>query len=142
MITKVNVGLIGAGRIGRVHAENLAHRIPEVNRVVVANVFLEAAEKCVATYQISSAAQGPPTIFNDETIDVVVICSSTATHAQFITPATQAGKHIFCEKPTSYNLAKIDQALTAEYGPDWQIIPKLHQNLIQPRSFYRGSEWK
>ena len=45
MTGQVNVGVIGAGRIGRVHAENLAYRIPEANVVAVADVFVEAAEK-------------------------------------------------------------------------------------------------
>ena len=80
--------------------------------------------------------------FNDETIDAVVVCSSTKAPAQFSTPAAPTGKHIFGKKLLSYNLAKIDQALTAGSGPDWQFSPKLFQNLIQSRSFYRGSEWK
>jgi myo-inositol 2-dehydrogenase/D-chiro-inositol 1-dehydrogenase len=113
MTTQVNVGLIGAGRIGRVHAENLAFRIPEVNLIAVADVFLEAAEKCAADYQIPSVSQDPQTVFKDENIDAVIICSSTDTHAQFISDAAAAGKHVFCEKPIALDLATIDQALEA-----------------------------
>ncbi len=113
MTTQVNVGLIGAGRIGRVHAENLAFRIPEVNLVAVADVFLEAAEKCAADYQIPSVSQDPQTVFKDENIDAVIICSSTDTHAQFISDAAAAGKHVFCEKPIALDLDTIDQALEA-----------------------------
>ncbi|MEW5959490.1 MAG: inositol 2-dehydrogenase [Chloroflexota bacterium] len=111
MTTKVNVGLIGAGRIGRVHAENLAYRIPEVNLAAVADVFLEAAEKCAFDFQIPIATQDPRRIFEDKTIDAVVIGSSTNTHAQFISEAAKAGKHIFCEKPIALDLAVIDEAL-------------------------------
>ena len=113
MTTQVNVGLIGAGRIGRVHAENLAHRIPQVNLAAVADVFMEAAEKVAADYQIPSVSQYPQSIFDDDNIDAVIICSSTDTHAQFITEAAAAGKHIFCEKPIALDLVVIDAALKA-----------------------------
>jgi len=111
MTTKVNVGLIGAGRIGRVHAENLAYRIPEVNLVAVADVFLDAAQKCATDYQIPKVTQTPQEIFDDAAVDAVVICSSTDTHAQFIADAAKAGKHVFCEKPIALDLQKIDEAL-------------------------------
>ncbi len=111
MTTKINVGLLGAGRIGRVHAENLAYRIPEVNLAAVADVFLEAAENCAADYQIPTVTQNPQDIFDNDEIDAVIICSSTDTHAQFISDAANAGKHIFCEKPIALDLAVIDRAL-------------------------------
>jgi myo-inositol 2-dehydrogenase/D-chiro-inositol 1-dehydrogenase len=116
MPSKVNVGLIGAGRIGRVHAENLAYRIPGTTLASVADVVLEAAQKCAADFQIPSATHDPQTIIHDETIDAVVICSSTDTHPQFIADAANAGKHIFCEKPIALNLPVIDEALTAVEG--------------------------
>ncbi len=111
MTRTVNVGLIGAGRIGRVHAENLAYRIPEVTLSAVADVFIGAAEKLAADFQIPTATADAQTIFDDPQIDAVVICSSTDTHAQFISAAAGAGKHIFCEKPIALELATIDQAL-------------------------------
>ena len=52
-------------------------------------------------------------IFGDPTIEAVFICSSTATHADFIMRAAQTGKHIFCEKPIDTKLAKIEEALAA-----------------------------
>lgn len=113
MTDTVNVGLIGAGRIGRVHAENLAYRIPAANLVAVADVFFEAAEKCAADFQIPSALQDYRAILDNQTIEAVVICSSTDTHAQFISEAAAAGKHVFCEKPIALDLATIDQALQA-----------------------------
>lgn len=113
MTNKVNVGLIGAGRIGRVHAEILAYRIPEANLMAVSDIFLEAAENCAADFQIPSVFQDHRPILEDANIDAVVICSSTDTHAQFISEAAAAGKHIFCEKPIAHDLKKIDQALEA-----------------------------
>lgn len=113
MTAKINVGIIGAGRIGRVHAENLAYRIPEARILAVSDVFLEAAEKCAADYQIPAAFKDHRAILENKDIEVVVICSSTDTHAQFISEAAAAGKHIFCEKPIALDLAKIDEALAA-----------------------------
>lgn len=113
MTTQVNVGLIGAGRIGRVHAESLAYRVPQAKLLAVSDVFLEAAEKCAADFQIPVAVQDHRVILDDKAIEAVVICSSTDTHAQFISETAQAGKHILCEKPIALDLAKIDQALTA-----------------------------
>ncbi len=113
MTTPVNVGLIGAGRIGRVHAETLSYRIPAAKLVSVADVYVESAQKCAADYQIPSYTTNPQEIFTNNQIDVVVICSSTDTHAKFISDAAQAGKHIFCEKPIALDLAEIDRALEA-----------------------------
>jgi myo-inositol 2-dehydrogenase/D-chiro-inositol 1-dehydrogenase len=109
----VNIGLIGAGRIGKMHAEHLAFRVPDANLIAVADVFVEAAEKCAANCQIPSAFQDYHRILDDPDIDAVVICSSTDTHAQIIEEAAAAGKHIFCEKPIDHNLARIDRALAA-----------------------------
>lgn len=113
MTRQVNVGIIGAGRIGRVHAENLAYRIPEVKVLAVADVFVEAAKKCAADLGIPSALQDHRAILENDQIEAVVICSSTDTHAQFIEEAAAAGKHIFCEKPIDYDLKRIDRALEA-----------------------------
>ena len=111
MSQKINVGLIGAGRIGRVHAENLAYRLPEVNLVAVTDVFLEAAQKCAADFQIPVVAKDHRAILDNDDIEAVIICSSTDTHAPFIAEAAAAGKHVFCEKPIALDLKAIDQAL-------------------------------
>ncbi len=113
MTDPVNVGLVGAGRIGRVHAENLAYQIPAVSLAAVVDVVRVAAEECAAEFDIPSVSEDPQTIFEDENIDAVIICSSTDTHAQLISKAAAAGKHIFCEKPIALGLAEIDQALEA-----------------------------
>ena len=113
MTRQVNVGIIGAGRIGRVHAENLAYRIPEVKVVAIADIFVEAAEQCAADYGIPSAYGDHRAIMENDEIEAVVICSSTDTHSQFIKEAAAAGKHIFCEKPIDFDLDRIDRALEA-----------------------------
>jgi myo-inositol 2-dehydrogenase/D-chiro-inositol 1-dehydrogenase len=108
---KINVGLIGAGRIGRVHAENLVYRVPQANLGAVSDVFVEAAETLAAELGIAAVHQDPRRILEDKAIDAVLICSSTDTHARLMEDAAKAGKQIFCEKPIALDLGEIDRAL-------------------------------
>lgn len=110
MVNKLNLGLIGAGRIGRVHAESI-YRIPNAQIVGVADVFVENAHQCAADFAIPAAHPDHRVLLDDPTIDAVVICSSTDTHPRLIVEAAEAGKHVFCEKPIALNLADIDRAL-------------------------------
>lgn len=123
MSRKINVGLIGAGRIGRLHAEHLAFRIPQARLLVVSDVVLEAAQKCAAACDVTTATQDHREVMESPDIEAVVICSSTDTHARMIEEAAAAGKHIFCEKPIDFDLARIDRALAAvkEAGVKLQI---------------------
>ena len=120
---KVNIGLIGAGRIGKLHTQHLAFRIPDANLLAVADLFVEGAEKCAADCRIPSAFKDYRRILDNSDIDAVVICTSTDTHAQIIEEAAAAGKHIFCEKPLDLDLARIDRVLAAvdEAGVKLQV---------------------
>ena len=111
--SKVNVGLTGAGRIGRLHAEHLAFRIPQAELLVVSDIVPEAAQRCAADFDVPTATQDHRVIMENSAIGAVVICSSTDTHAALIEEAAAAGKHIFCEKPIDFDLARIDRALAA-----------------------------
>jgi len=104
-------GVIGAGRIGKIHAENLATRIPGVQVAAIADVSLPVAEEVAGRLHIQTAFEDYHAILNDPAINAVAICSSTDTHAKIMTEAALAGKHIFCEKPIAYDLVKIDSAL-------------------------------
>ncbi len=109
----LNIGLIGAGRIGRLHAEHLAHRIPPARLMMVADTSADAARQCAEHYDVPRAVADYHEILRNVEIEAVVICSATNTHARIIEDAAQAGKHIFCEKPIDLSLAKIDRALGA-----------------------------
>ncbi len=113
MPTKINIGLIGAGRIGKLHAEHLSTRIADARLVAVADVAFQAAQECAARWHIPLAAQNYRTLLERDDIEAVVVCSSTDTHAQIIEEAAQAGKHVFCEKPIDFDLKRIDRALAA-----------------------------
>jgi myo-inositol 2-dehydrogenase/D-chiro-inositol 1-dehydrogenase len=115
MTTKNNLrfGVIGAGRIGKIHAENLVTRIPGVEVAAIADVDLKSAQELAVRLHVAVAVSDYHAILSDPTIDAVAICSFTDTHARIIVEAAQAGKHIFCEKPIDHDLAKIDAALEA-----------------------------
>lgn len=113
MTQKLNLGLIGAGRIGRVHAESITRRIPGATLLAVSDLFRESAESCAADFGIPHVYSDHHELLAHADIDAVVICSSTDTHTQFIIDAAQAGKHVFCEKPIALDLADIDRALGA-----------------------------
>ncbi len=112
-MTPIRVGVIGAGRIGRIHTENLVTRIPDVEVVAVADVRREAAQEVAARWHIPHALDDYHTLLSDPLVEAVVICSSTDTHTPIIQEAAAAGKHIFCEKPIDVDLDRIDAALAA-----------------------------
>lgn len=110
---RLRVGIIGVGRIGRMHAENLVYLVPEAEVIAVADIRRDVAERCAAALHIPKVYDDARWIFDDPSIEAVIICSSTDTHTTFIEQAAEAGKHIFCEKPIGLNLAAIDRALAA-----------------------------
>ncbi len=109
----LNIGLIGTGRIGKLHAEHIATRIPNACLKALTDVDRKSAETCAAALPGTQVLDSAQAIFAQDDINAVVICSSTDTHAQFIEEAAAAGKHIFCEKPIDHDLGKIDRALQA-----------------------------
>ncbi len=117
----LKIGLIGAGRIGSLHAEHITSRIPSTELVMVADAFEEAARKCAQRYGIPFATQDYHAILDNSDIEAVIICSSTDTHARIIEEAAQAGKHIFCEKPIALDLSSIDRALEAVERADVKL---------------------
>ena len=113
MKQEIQVGIIGAGRIGRLHAAHLMHRIEGTRLTAISDVRLEAAQECADQLGIPGVFQDHRRILDDPQVQAVVICSSTDTHASLIAEAAAAGKHIFCEKPIALELKRIDEALAA-----------------------------
>lgn len=109
----LNMGLIGAGRIGSLHAANLTTRIPQARLLMVADSVEDAARQCAERYAIPRSARDYRAILDNPEIEAIIICSSTDTHAHIIEEAAQAGKHIFCEKPIALELAAIDRSIKA-----------------------------
>lgn len=110
----IKVGVIGAGKIGRLHAENIVSSIPGVELKIVADIKIdEKITNWVRSLGINMLTDDAEKIFNDPEIEAVLICSSTDTHARYIIQAAKAGKHIFCEKPIDREIDEIKKALKA-----------------------------
>ena len=120
----MKVGIIGAGRIGKVHAKNISMFVPEMEIKTIADPFMnEQTEAFAKSCGIPNTTKDANDILNDPEIEAVLICSSTDTHSKYIIEAAHAGKHIFCEKPIDYDLEKVHAAINAakEAGVKLQI---------------------
>lgn len=110
---KLNVGIIGAGRIGQVHAKSITYHIPQAKIVAISDIYYEGAKRVAESLGIPNAYKDYHEILNNPEIDAVLICSSTDTHADIAVEAAEAGKHIFCEKPVDLTVAKIKKVIAA-----------------------------
>jgi myo-inositol 2-dehydrogenase/D-chiro-inositol 1-dehydrogenase len=104
----LEIAQFGAGRIGQIHASNIA-AMKDVRLRYVVDVNAEAAQKLAARYGAKVVTEGDA--FADRAVDAVLIASSTDTHARLAIAAARAGKAIFCEKPIDLSLAKVDSCL-------------------------------
>ena len=108
----ISLGIIGAGRIGKVHAQSIMNHITSVRLKTIADPFMnEETEASLRVLGVSDCTKDYKKILNDPEIDAVLICSSTNTHADISLEAIAAGKHVFCEKPVSQDIAKIRQVM-------------------------------
>jgi myo-inositol 2-dehydrogenase/D-chiro-inositol 1-dehydrogenase len=107
----VRVGVLGAGRIGRLHAELLARRVPGA---IVAAVY-DIAEPLMLELagELGVPAAGSVAEFLDGDLDAVAVCSSADTHVELMVAAARAGKAVFCEKPVSLDLEELERGLEA-----------------------------
>lgn len=105
----VNIGLIGTGRIGKVHAENIVHHIRDAHLTGVADVDMASAKETATRYNVQLVADDYREIVNNPGIQAIVICSATDTHAEIIHAAAAAGKHVFCEKPIDLDLQRVKE---------------------------------
>ncbi len=124
MIKKTVLGMIGAGKIGRVHGKSVMQRIPDATIKTIADPFLNDDMKAFSEeIGVPNITDNVDDIFNDKEIEAVLICSSTDTHSDLIVRAAKAGKNIFCEKPVDFDLNRIHETLNIvkENGVKFQI---------------------
>ncbi|MDO5049071.1 MAG: inositol 2-dehydrogenase [Actinomycetaceae bacterium] len=93
----IRFGIIGAGRIGQVHARSIFQH-PEAKLVAISDPVIEAAQKLADQYDAKAVTEAPD-IFNNEDIDAVIVCSPTPLHVTHISEGVKAGKAVLCEKP-------------------------------------------
>ena len=97
---QTTVGVIGAGRIGRMHTENLVHAVPEARVKSVASPTSTTSGRFRSAIPVRSIDNAA--VFEDPEIEAVVITASSDRHAELIEQAAAAGKHVFCEKPVAF----------------------------------------
>ena len=122
-MNKLNIGIIGAGRIGNVHAESITYHIPEAEVLMVPDVIEPNAKKLADRFGIPKYSADYMDIINDPAIDAVLVCSPTPTHADITIAALKAGKHVFCEKPVHTSIERIQEVakVAQETGKKLQI---------------------
>ncbi|MBU0473717.1 MAG: inositol 2-dehydrogenase [Bacteroidetes bacterium] len=107
----IKIGIIGAGRIGKVHAESIAYKLPQVKIKTIADINVDEAKLVAKQFNIPKYTIDYKEIINDSEIEAVIICSPTNTHSKIIIDAAKKGKHIFCEKPIDLTIEKISETL-------------------------------
>lgn len=121
----INIGIIGAGRIGKVHLQSITYHVKNACVKAVADPFMsEETEDFVRSMGVPKISKDYREIIADPEIDAVLVCSSTDTHASISIEAIEAGKHAFCEKPVDHALDRIravEQALAAHPGCRFQV---------------------
>lgn len=108
----VNIGVLGVGRIGHMHATIIARDIPGARLASVYDIATDHAANVAAELD-TTAARSPEEMFQDPSVDAVAICSSTDTHIDLLVAAAEAGKAVFIEKPLSLDLADVDRGVAA-----------------------------
>ena len=111
---RFQIGIIGAGRIGRVHAENIAKFVPQMEIKTVADPYMSPeAEEFLRGLRIPNLSRDAEDILQDPEIRAVIVCSPTDWHAEYVIRAAKAGKHVFVEKPIDYRLERVHEAIDA-----------------------------
>jgi myo-inositol 2-dehydrogenase/D-chiro-inositol 1-dehydrogenase len=102
---RLRIGIAGLGRLGRHHAENLSQRIPRAELVAACSPVAEERDWAKATLGVPRVSTKFEELLADRDVQAVFIVTPTALHPAQIIAALQAGKHVFCEKPLSLELA-------------------------------------
>lgn len=104
---QLNIGIIGAGRIGSLHAKSITYNVPSAKVLGITDVKKEGLAELAAMLGIKKIYADYKEMLADKEIDAVLVCSSTDTHADIAIEAAKAGKHIFCEKPVDLTPEKV-----------------------------------
>ena len=110
----IKIGIIGAGRIGRVHAENIAKFVPEMEIKTIADPYMsEETVEFLRRLRIPNIVKDAEEILKDPEIKAVVVCSPTDLHAEYSIKVAEAGKDVFVEKPVDYRIDRVKEVIAA-----------------------------
>ena len=120
---QLNIGIIGAGRIGKVHMQSITYNVPTAKVLGITDVFKDGLQELADKYGIEKVYADYKEMLADKDIDAVLVCSSTDTHADISIEAAKAGKHVFCEKPVDLTPEKVQAVIdaVAEAGVKLQV---------------------
>lgn len=120
---KLNVGLIGLGRLGKVYARDLSSRLAETRLTAVADVNAALAAEVASELEVPKSFGDPRELLNDPGVDAAVIASPTHTHRNVVIAAMEARKPTFCEKPLALSLeeCRAMQAAVEKSGTFFQM---------------------
>jgi len=110
MQRKLRFGVLGVGRIGKIHIENLVNRIPAAEVVALADVAAAELQAVAARFGIAKTFENYRDVLALDEVDAVAICGPTNLHYGMIVEAAARGKAIFCEKPIDLSLEKVQAA--------------------------------
>ncbi len=110
---QLNIGIIGAGRIGKVHMASITYNVPTARVLGITDVFKDGLQELADKYGIPKIYNDYKEMLADDEIDAVLVCSSTDTHADISIEAAEAGKHVFCEKPVDLTPEKVKAVIAA-----------------------------
>lgn len=110
----IKIGIIGAGRIGKVHAENIAKFVPEMEIKTIADPCMsEETVEFLRRLRVPNIVSDADVILKDPEIRAVVVCSPTDLHAEYAIKVAQAGKDVFVEKPVDYRIERVREVIDA-----------------------------
>ena len=108
---QLNIGIIGAGRIGKVHLKSITYNVPNAKVLGITDVFKDGLQALADEYGVEKVYDSYKDMLRDPEIDAVLVCSSTDTHADISIEAAKAGKHVFCEKPVDLTPEKFQAVI-------------------------------
>ncbi len=110
---RLNIGLLGTGRLGRIYARDLASRIPETRLVAVADPIEKAAKEVADEFDVPHAYTDTLALLDDPAVEAIVIATPTHTHKEQVLAAAARKKPTFCEKPPALSLGEIAEMKAA-----------------------------
>ncbi len=108
---KLKMGIVGLGRLGRQHAENICFRIPNAELVAVCSIKQEEVDEVMNNWGVPAGYTDFDKILENKDMEAVFIASASAAHGEQIIKALRAGFHVFTEKPLGVN---VEECLTVE----------------------------
>ena len=118
---KLGVGVLGIGTMGKQHAYNLRHRIPEAHLVAVADADLNRAKQVAAELEIDHFYDSVEALAERNDVQAIVIVTPSKFHGAAMKVCAHAGKDVFCEKPFTLTVEEADEVLDLTQKADVRV---------------------